>query len=718
MTAVTLTVAEALHRAIDARRRGDAAAAESLYVAILDAEPGHLDALLQFSDLLLEQARPDAALAALEALLGHLPDHPDALRNRGLALQALGRLPAARASFRCVLALAPDHAPTLHDLDLALMADGQPAAAALFAARALAVLPDTAGLHTCLGNALKQQGRFVEATRCYRRALALAPGDPAAHGNLGYARLAQGDAAAALTATRRALAIAETAALKTLFVKCLAGSAAIPADLRSLVARALAELWGRPSALASVASYLARTDAAVQRGLALTGDVTSSLLRDIAGCRVLRTLMESCPIPDVELERLLTAARAALLDLALGEDPAEPCGEELLGLASALARQCFLNDYVFAIGDDEARRVERLRDLPPTPLRLAALAAYAPLHMLADADRYTEPAPIDALINQQLREPREERRLAASMPRLTPIRNQISRAVGRQYEENPYPPWVSTLAAEPPIAIGAYLRQVFPAEAGGPVEDRDLDVLIAGCGTGQQAVETAERFRCRSLLAVDLSLASLAYARRKTEERGLRGIDYAQADILELGSLGRDFDLIEANGVLHHLADPFAGWRVLLGLLRPGGLMHLGFYSAVARRHLEPLRAFIDARGYGGDAGGIRRFRRDLLATGDRTLIHSAAGSHDFFSTSACRDLLFHVQEHLMTLPAIGEFLAAEGLTLLGFDLGASVAQAYRSRFPEDRTMTDLAAWHAFEAENPETFTGMYQFWVRSPDRS
>lgn len=88
------------------------------------------------------------------------------------------------------------------------------------------------------------------------------------------------------------------------------------------------------------------------------------------------------------------------------------------------------------------------------------------------------------------------------------------------------------------------------------------------------------------------------------------------------------------------------------------------------------------------------------------------------FSTSACRDLLFHVQEHLMTLPAIGDFLKAEGMTLLGFDLGASVAQAYRSRFPEDRTMTDLAAWHVFEAENPQTFTGMYQFWVRGPDRS
>ncbi len=68
-------------------------------------------------------------------------------------------------------------------------------------------------------------------------------------------------------------------------------------------------------------------------------------------------------------------------------------------------------------------------------------------------------------------------------------------------------------------------------------------------------------------------------------------IEYAQADILELGSLDRRFDLIESIGVLHHLADPFAGWRVLLSLLRPGGVMKLGFYSAVARRDLPDLGA-------------------------------------------------------------------------------------------------------------------------------
>ncbi len=43
-----------------------------------------------------------------------------------------------------------------------------------------------------------------------------------------------------------------------------------------------------------------------------------------------------------------------------------------------------------------------------------------------------------------------------------------------------------------------------------------VDVLIAGCGTGQHAIETAQRFSGARVLAIDLSLTSLAYAKRKT----------------------------------------------------------------------------------------------------------------------------------------------------------------------------------------------------------
>ena len=71
----------------------------------------------------------------------------------------------------------------------------------------------------------------------------------------------------------------------------------------------------------------------------------------------------------------------------------------------------------------------------------------------------------------------------------------------------------------------------------------------------------------------------------------------------------RRFDLIEAVGVLHHLADPYAGWRVLLSLLRPGGFMLLGLYSAPARRNLAGIARPASRREYGTSADDVRRAR-------------------------------------------------------------------------------------------------------------
>ena len=87
--------------------------------------------------------------------------------------------------------------------------------------------------------------------------------------------------------------------------------------------------------------------------------------------------------------------------------------------------------------------------------------------------------------------------------------------------------------------------------------------------------------------------------------------------------------------------------------------------------------------------------------------------SSDFFSTSTCRDLLFHVQEHRTTLTAIAEFLGKHDLEFLGFELDPHIVNAYRSRFPDDTAATDLAQWQLFEHDNPDVFFNMYQFWVQ-----
>ncbi len=94
-------------------------------------------------------------------------------------------------------------------------------------------------------------------------------------------------------------------------------------------------------------------------------------------------------------------------------------------------------------------------------------------------------------------------------------------------------------------------------------------------------------------------------------------------------------------------------------------------------------------------------------------LMADIARFYDFFTTSECRDLLFHVQEHRMTLPQIKGFLAAEKLRFLGFEIDHATTQHYAARHPDDPAMTDLDRWDAFERNNPHTFTGMYIFWVQ-----
>jgi SAM-dependent methyltransferase len=100
-------------------------------------------------------------------------------------------------------------------------------------------------------------------------------------------------------------------------------------------------------------------------------------------------------------------------------------------------------------------------------------------------------------------------------------------------------------------------------------------------------------------------LTSICYAMSKTRELGVRNIEYAQADIMKLGSIGKTFDMIESIGVLHHLAEPEAGWRQRLSLLRPGGFMRLGLYSERARQHVVAARKLISLMKFDCDVDGV-----------------------------------------------------------------------------------------------------------------
>jgi SAM-dependent methyltransferase len=349
---------------------------------------------------------------------------------------------------------------------------------------------------------------------------------------------------------------------------------------------------------------------------------------------------------------------------------------------------------------------------------VVAVAAYFPLLPLPSAESLLDrrwPEDVTALLVQHIVEPLQERGYRDSMPRLTRIDEGVSTSVRQQYEENPYPRWMKLPPPGKALSMEAYLQRRFPhAPRQSLPQGSGVDVLVAGCGTGREPIELARQFEGARVLAVDLSLSSLCYARRKSVELGL-DIEYAQADIMNMGSIGRTFDFISSTGVLHHLADPVAGLRGLLPLLRPGGLMLLGLYSELARRNIVAARKFIAERGYAPNAADIRGCRQELMSLEEGAALRQVTSFSDFHGASECRDLLFHVQEERFTLPRIKEVLARFGLTLVGLLVDAGVMAKYRAKYPNDPAGTDLDRWDDFEAAFPDTFAGMYVLLVRKP---
>ena len=497
--------------------------------------------------------------------------------------------------------------------------------------------------------------------------------------------------------------------MQALFALCLNHVAITAHDpqLQAAVARAVTESWGAPAELAEQASKLLKLDPLIQPHLQNTRQVlTGSEIKSLNQNRLLNELLQSAPVCDLELEHFLTKLRKTLLlNLMLIESASE--------LTARLAQQCFINEYIYPISGPETATLKELSSID----HWLILACYQPLHTLPEpAALLTQawPESLQAVIQQQIIEPRQETELASALPALTSISDSVSQAVQAMYEESPYPRWVKVPPFSNPQPLNSFLAQNYPLSGFTPLtSDNPLQVLIAGGGTGQHPLHTARRFIGIQVQVIDLSRRSLAYAQRKTQELGLKNINFAQADILQIDQIAQTFELIESVGVLHHMADPWDGWEALLHRLKPNGFMKLGFYSQTARKNINQLRDFIKTEGIGNSPEAIRACRQLLIEHSQATDIGEIFLLRDFYSTSACRDLLFHVQEHQLTLPEIDSFLQSHGLKFIGFETDANTLDAYHHQFPNDPAATNLSNWHQFEQQHPNTFISMYQFWLQ-----
>ena len=134
-------------------------------------------------------------------------------------------------------------------------------------------------------------------------------------------------------------------------------------------------------------------------------------------------------------------------------------------------------------------------------------------------------------------------------------------------------------------------------------------------------------------------------------------------------------------------------------------------YRSTARVGSHAIaRAFLAERKFDSTPDDRRRCRQELLATP----LASVTRFTDFFTTSECRDLLFHVHESRVTIPVIKDFIRENGLTFVGFEFDLPVLMRYRARFAAAGwSLADLDRWQEVETKYLDTFSGMYQFWVQ-----
>jgi tetratricopeptide (TPR) repeat protein/SAM-dependent methyltransferase len=715
--------------------------ARAAYEAAIACDPQYAAAHFNLGNLNCRAGQCERAVHNYQTAIEIKPEFASAFVALGNALDTLGRTAEAIASYERALALNPADAGVHFNLALLAMTQGRQEQAADSLRTAIDIRPDYAAAHHALGRVLSGIGHLGAAESSLRHALSLAPESDDVLYDLTMVLMARGKAPDGVDLTLARLERAPAWKIKMGFASCVARTEFMVnnAAVRAAVTVAITEPWGAPYQLCRPALSLIMLDRRIAGWVRIVNErwparpakstlFGADVLTALAADTLLHAVLEAVPVSTIEFERALTAARHTLLETATSEQPAEPSDIAALPFYAALARQCFINEYVFDCDEGERAAAAACRaklvalldaNAPVSPLLLLAVAAYFPLYTLAEPDRLlaaNQPGPVEQVLRQQVREPLEERALQAGVECLTPITDGVSEKVRDQYEQNPYPRWVKLPRNYPALHFNGELRRTFPLAPFTPLQDDSQpQMLIAGCGTGSQPVIALQRFRGIRVLAVDLSLNSISYAIRKTRESGIPNIVYAHADILKLGDIERTFDIVSSVGVLHHLADPFMGWRILLSRLRPGGFMQLGFYSRLARKTVFKAREFIAARGYGSTPDDIRRVRRDLSSGDGDGEFAWLTKVPDFYSTSECRDLIFHVQEHCLTLDQIGSFLSASGLRFIGFELDPRLVQQYRSHFPGDPAAIDLRNWARFEADNPDTFVGMYQFWVQKP---
>lgn len=739
---------KSLKDAFDAFHAGRLDRAQELAKDVSRSAPQREEAWCLLAAVAKQQGRLSDAAMALREGIAKNPRSAGLFTALGLLLREVGRFDEAHTALQHAALLNPSDRDAVLQFGNLLAHMGRMEEAEEQFRKAAASHPGDARIALQIGRALLARGRTHEARSQLEAAAKISkealdpnadhPQDVSVYmeaaTSLGELLLSLGERTAALDYFYDCVLLDGGDDAKRSFAECVNNIPFTTPEplLKPLLTRALAEAWITPQDLIrqcaqqllldpnfSAAAERIELQSAESRLTPVSPDVAK-----LAADPLLQAMLVTCPIPDSTFERVLTALRKMFLDT-LGTGALEPN----IPFIVALASQCYATGYIYAVSPAEKSAVDALAGRVAAsvksgaeiaPASLAVLAAYRPLYEMdcsADIAGRAWPDVLKPLIEQQLIVPQRDAERMKAIARITPITNGTSLATTQRHDSAPPLRW-GVIPSHPPRFLLSDWVQRTVQDRTDLVSPRDpsapIDVLIVG--VRRDTMIAARRFINATVLAVDLSRARLAHAQQKAQELGLTNTTFAQADLLELDGLGRQFDVIECEMVLDQLDDPLAGWKMLRTLLKPGGYLLAGLPSRQGRRDVAPAQHFATERGYGTSEDDLRRLRADILALPTDDPVRTIVKQRDeFYNLGALRNLLFHDSKQF-AIADISAALNALGLEFCGFAIDPETRGLFRDRFGAEGRMISLKNWEAFEAEYPDTFSAMYNFLVRKPN--
>ena len=406
-------------------------------------------------------------------------------------------------------------------------------------------------------------------------------------------------------------------------------------------------------------------------------------------------------------------------------------GEAEHKLLSALCIQCDYNGYIWEVTDKEKKEIQNVEEKIIEDLKLTndinikevlIYACYKPLLNNTSLVNYLSKKFKDTdeinyeVVQSLILEPLSLRENNDHIKSFNKVKDKTSLKVMNMYKEHPYPKWKGIYYI--PSEINVHQRYY----DGDLTEKNDSniqkEILIAGCGTGQELVTVSKIYSNSNITAIDISLPSLSYAYKRAKDNDVNNFELIHMDLLELVNYKKKFDIINCSGVLHHMKDPELGLNALISCLKEDGYLNIGLYSRTARENITKLRKLIADNKLNNSQEEITKIRRSIILGYDGyESFNHLLNVRDFYSFNEMQDLLFHPRELVFNLEEIDEMLRRNNLEFIEFDNKyQKVKDVYNKNYPKDKKLRSVKNWIEFEDKYPLTFLGMYQFFAKRVD--